>query len=236
MSVHVVHICGKFSESPMKAPCLTWSCALSRAHRARPVRSGAALREQAEGAVLARTWPKPPQLNGAAVVRKSSSCRQTGSSCSSFVARTSSLSSSTGAAAAAARKAKLADVAALVLEVPLRFGMDFQRSALPPATQGPRTTIVGDEIACTERSSRRAARLASENCTAATTDAGRFWRARAQRGGANGSRDGRRDAWRPSGAPWGSARRVRRPLLRKANTRGGAGGRWARDFDPPEAF
>ena len=114
MSVHVVHICGKFSESPMKAPCLTWSCALSRAHRARPVRSGAALREQAEGAVLARTWPKPPQLNGAAVVRKSSSCRQTGSSCSSFVARTSSLSSSTGAAAAAARKAKLADVAALV--------------------------------------------------------------------------------------------------------------------------
>jgi len=132
MSVHVVHICGKFSESPMKAPCLTWSCALSRAHRARPVRSGAALREQAEGAVLARTWPKPPQLNGAAVVRKSSSCRQTGSSCSSFVARTSSLSSSTGAAAAAARKAKLADVAALVLEVPLRFGMDFQRSALPP--------------------------------------------------------------------------------------------------------
>ena len=38
---------------------------------------------QAEGAVLARTSPKPPQSKGSAVVHTSSSCRQTGCSSSS---------------------------------------------------------------------------------------------------------------------------------------------------------
>ena len=105
-------------------------------------------------------------------------------------------------------------VAASVLELPLRFGIDDQRSAVAPVTKGRRTTIVGDENARARRSSQQTARLESKGCTCSARDAGRVGRARSSGAAASGPRNGCRDACRPSGAPWGSAQRVRRAAMR----------------------
>ena len=48
----------------------------------------------------------------------------------------------------------------------------------------------------------------------AARDAGRLARAAEEQGGASGRQDGCSVASRPSGAPWGSSRRVRKAALR----------------------
>ena len=90
----------------------------------------------------------------------------------------------------------------------------LQRHAMPPATKEPRETITADEIARSKRSSQPCAQQESESEAVTARDAGRLARAAEEQGGAGGRQDGCSVASRPSGAPWGSSRRVRKAALR----------------------